>query len=254
MNRKILFLFAFIFVALFSTHAKVTSAPSIFQQYMTEIFQNYRNINLSVQEKKYDVTDIHLARMEEYIRKVPAFIPETQKNGKRLDKEKFIKRLDSLEVVVAEMRTALASYDFKAADRMPMEIFNICVFCHEDMKLKQLFHTPKHATLFGEYMHEISKKFETAELFLEHDEPNVANDYLKITNFYLDLLEDVLPAKGLSGIIMDRDSFIKRIDEDKYSNISFQIDIKGNRPVDIKTLKNKFNTLCVACHEPERIN
>ncbi|MDH5543062.1 MAG: hypothetical protein OEY64_08885 [Nitrospinota bacterium] len=233
--------------------AKDSGSPSVFRHYMVEIFQNYRNVYLSVQEKKYDVTDIHLKQMQEYIARAPGMTPDLRKDGKKLDKKLFMQRLSRLEKTVADMRTALASYDFKAVDRMPMEIFNICVLCHADMKMEQLFRIPKHATLFGEYMHEISKIIDTAELFVENGEHSEAYDYLLISNFYLELLEKVFPAEGKSGIIMDKTSFNSRIMEVKNFNTSLQVDIKANKPVDISKLKDKFNNLCVACHEPDRI-
>ncbi|MFQ5431518.1 MAG: hypothetical protein ACE5EN_03310 [Nitrospinota bacterium] len=103
-------------------------------------------------------------------------------------------------------------------------------------------------------MHRLSDNFELAQIYFESDETQGSKDYLNVANFYLSLLENVLPDEGVSGSVMNRKGFLMRVREVEKLNELVQANIEEKKPVDFVSLKKALNEICVACHEPERIS
>jgi len=247
----------FISLLLFSAVAPVRAAEPLssfrFRFYMHEIYHNFSNTYAALKAEKYEIADIHLKLIQEYSRNILPIVPKYNYDGTILDKNAFNIKVNSLQQTVAQTRKAVSNKKAEMAEELYRNTFNICVGCHTETKLKYLFRIPSPRSLFADYMHRLSDNFVLAEIYFESDEMQGTKDYLKVTNFYLSLLEDVLPDEGVSGSVMDKSGFLKRIREVERLNELVQVNIEEKKPVDFVSLKKALNEICVACHEPERI-
>ena len=226
-----------------------------FKHTMHHVLDNYTHARISYSLKKYDISDIFLKHVLENLKEVPAFIPDYNMDGMKLDKEVINKRLNELKQKMSSLRDAVRKRELKEINKQSDEIFRMCVGCHEGTKNKYLFREPGEGIepIFQEYMHKISEDFKTARIYSENKEFNETEDYLKLINFYLGLLEGIFPEKGPSGIILDRDGFIRRMKDFVKLNEDAQKNIKERKVFDAESFKKSLNELCVACHEPERV-
>jgi cytochrome c553 len=254
--KKILLVFPLVLFPLFNiAEAQVKVSYSEYKYYMHKVLDGYTHARISYNLKNYEVADIYLKHVLGYLKEVSNYIPEQTSEGVKLDKGLLIKRLNELKQKISDLRTSVQKKELKEIKQYSQEIFDMCVECHKDAKRKKyLFSQVIHEeNLFEEYMHKISEHFDTARIYAEHKEFGETEDYFKLINFYVQLLEDVIPNKGPSGIILDRDGFILRLRDLKKMNENFQKDIKEKKKVDLAAFKKSLNDLCVACHEPERI-
>ncbi|HHL38875.1 MAG TPA: hypothetical protein ENJ37_00020 [Deltaproteobacteria bacterium] len=224
-----------------------------FKFLMHRIFDNYTNAQISYSMKNYEVTDIHLKSIEEAVAEIPSVAPRYDMEGRELDRRLFDERLARLSALVSELREAVKRREKRAVKETPQEIFNLCVSCHETARLKHLFHAPARGTLFGRYMHKISDHVELADIYLDDEDYEHAAEQIKLVNFYLDLLVNVLPEKGPSGIIMDKENFLERVEEAKEFNRRAAEKIGKREEVQVYFIKKALNDVCVACHEPARL-
>lgn len=226
-----------------------------FKHTMHHVLDDYTHARISYSLKKYDVSDIFLKHTLEYLKEAPGFIPDYNMDGTKLDKEVINKRLNELKQKMSDLRNAVQKKELKEINKQSDEIFHMCIGCHEGTKKKYLFREPTEGreTIFQEYMHKISEDFKTARTYAESKEFNETEEYLKLINFYLSLLEGIFPDTGPSGIILDRDGFIRRMKDFQKLNEDAQKNIKEQKLFDSNSFKKSLNELCVACHEPERI-
>jgi hypothetical protein len=220
---------------------------------MREIMENYRNVYLSVKEKRYDLTELHLNRIEEYIGRVPAVMPVTKKDGSKLDSAKFQGRLDNLSKTIEKFRTAYRKEDLESINDIPREMFNICMECHKDSRVKKMITIEMRTTLFSEYMHEIREHYDIAFIYAESGEAKMVTEPLKIINEYLGRLKNVFPDEGKTGVVMDRGRIVREIDTVIDYNKSVQMSLREGRSADFSLLKRSINGICISCHEPEKI-
>jgi len=134
-------------------YAEETSSVE-FKYYMHKIFDSYNHAEISRLLEKYDIADIHLRNMEESIALAQKHIPEKNKDGSKLDKTLFLARITQLQSMAADLRGAVKYGSNELSKTFSRETFNICVTCHEGVKLEYLFRLPQRTTLFGEYMDE----------------------------------------------------------------------------------------------------
>lgn len=252
MKKVALVLFVILSTAIY-TLASADTSSSTFRHYMREIMKDYRNVFLTVQEKRYDLTEIHLNRIGDNIAKVPAVMPVTKMDGSKLDKVKFEGGLNEISKVIEKFRTAYRKEDLKTINDVPREMFNICVDCHKDSKLKKMLTIGMRSTVFSEYMHEIREHYDISSVYAENREAKMATEPLKIIDEYLGRLKNVFPDEGKTGVVMDRRRVIREIDTVIDYNRSVQVSLREDRPADFLSLKNAINGICISCHEPEMI-
>ncbi len=177
------------------------------------------------------------------------------KKKKEFDKSLFIRRLDEFQEKVSRLRTAAQKQQLSDMKRLPRKIFDMCVKCHEEARLKYLFRLPPGTrTLFHDYMHRISENFDLLRIHAEEEVKTGETEvFLRLISYYLELLESTFPDAGPSGVIMNRDDAVNRIRSLKRFTKIMRNDVEKKKPVDIENFRNSLNGFCVACHEPERI-
>jgi cytochrome c556 len=226
-----------------------------FKQIMHHVLDDYTHARISYSLKKYDISDIFLKHVLGNLKDAPPFLPDYSMEGKKLDKESINKRLAELTQKMSALRNTVQKRELKEINKQSDEIFQMCVGCHEERRKKYLFIEPTEGkeTVFQEYMHRISEEFKTASIYAESKEFNETEEYLKLINFYLGLLEGIFPERGPSGIILDRDGYVRRMKDFEKLNEDAQKNIHEKKAFDTESFKKSLNELCVACHEPERI-
>lgn len=233
--------------------SKETSSEA-FKFYMHRIFDSYSNARVSITLNKRDISDIHLKHMQEAILMVQDHIPAVKKDGTPMDRKAFIERINRMQSMVTDLRAAVKYEEPVMTKALPEEIFNMCVTCHTDAKMEYLFRLPRRTTLFGEYMHRVSDSLDLARIYQEEDgRHGEIEEQIKLMNYYIDLLKDTFPEEGPSGVIMDKDDFNRRVMEIRETGRAAEAGLKGNKRVDLESVRESLNGLCVACHEPERI-
>ena len=232
------------------TSYAASNSSGMFKLSMHKIFQSYNHARISISLRKFDITNIYLENLNEAIAEAEKNIPEKNRDGSKLDKEVVQNNMDKFKKIVANLRAAVKRGDPLTTKIYSMDLFNMCVHCHQGVKFDNLFIPPKRATLFGEYMHNISEHIDLAWIESDDDIIEASNKHLKLVNYYLDLLVDVIPDVGPSGVIMDKAAFKNRIAETK--GIIKEVS-KGKDTIEVEALRKPLNSLCIACHEPERI-
>lgn len=229
--------------------------PFAFKNHMHHILHSYNHARISLNLERYDIVDIHLRQVERSIQRLPEFMPEYNMDGTKFDKGLFIRRLDEFQEKVSRLRTAAQKQQLSDMNRLPRKIFDMCVKCHEEARLKYLFRLPPGTrTLFHDYMHRISENFDLLRIHTEEEVKTGETEvFLRLISYYLELLESTFPDAGPSGVIMNRDDAVNRIRSLKRFTKIMRNDVEKKKPVDIENFRNSLNGFCVACHEPERI-
>jgi hypothetical protein len=253
MRRHVLFLVSAFLIALPAYSSAEKGSPAEFRNYMHQIYKSYRNALLSATTYSYDTTEIHLKHLQEYIREVPRHIPEDTEKGVKLNKASFLKRLDDFDKKIANLRKTIHKVDVSAVGQLRNDIFSICVDCHKESKLPYLFRFTEHKTVFEEYMHGTWDNFRMAGVYLKNGQAGKAEESLKIVSHYLTLLQDTYPETGPSGVVMDRKWLNESIKTTKRVCEIVETDLREKKSADLTPLKKELNVICVACHEPERI-
>lgn len=252
MNKIQVFLITFSFFL--SGNALASEEPSKYRQYMHHIFESFNHSRISYTMKKHDISDLFLKHLAESIDGAVNNIPEKKKDGTLIDKKVFQERFGNLKKKVLELKGTLLTGGMEKADSLPQEIFNMCVTCHKDAKLEHLFKQTRYKTTYGEYMHEISEYVNLTKAYMEENRNSQdIEDNLKIINYYLSLLEETFPQAGPSGIVMDKGTFKNRLEEVKRFNEDMQKKVREKKKVNADALRKSLNSLCVTCHEPDRI-
>jgi len=231
-------------------HAEETS-PLEFKHYMHKIFDSYNHAEISRLLGKDQIADIHLREMEEAIAMAQQHIPGKNKDGSRLDRKLFLARITQLQSMAADLRGAVKYGSNGLSKTFSKEVFNMCVTCHKEVKLEHLFRIPRQTTLFGEYMHKVSVHLDQARIY--EGRKGMGDRFkkqLKLITYYLDLIKTAAPDQGPSGVIVDRERFNRRVEE---LEVKLNKDIKGGKKIDLEGIKKGLNSLCVTCHEAERI-
>ncbi|MDH5477279.1 MAG: hypothetical protein OEY50_03010 [Nitrospinota bacterium] len=241
----------FLFPATAITDEPISSLR--FRVNMHEIFKNYRGIYISTRDDVRVATTAHVHLMKEHIDNLYAIIPERNADGEPLDKKAFAARLDKLGMALADLGKALTKGDKERIQEFPKTIFSICVGCHTEAKLKYMFRLPRGQKLLSEYMHSVGENYEMAQIYHESGEMERTMDHLFIVNEYLGLINMVFPNTGPSGIIMDRNRLKKQIAEVEGYNELLLTDMKSGKLVNFDAVKKSLNTICIACHEPDKI-
>ena len=224
-----------------------------FRVNMHEIFKNYRGIYISTKDGVPVATTAHVHLMRDHIKNIYTLIPEKNAEGGPIDKIAFAARLDSLGAALDGLEKALLKGDTEKINKFPKTIFSICVGCHTEAKLKYMFRLPRGQKLLGEYMHSVAENYEMAEIYHESGETEETKIHLLIVNEYLGLINMVFPDRGPTGVIMDRNRLKKQITEVERSNELLLTDIQSGKMVNFDSVKKSLNTICVACHEPDKI-
>ena len=251
--KKLLLVLSLIIFSATAIYGKEPDSTYRFKHYMHEIFKNYRNTNISIDMRQYDLAGIHTKYFLENISKVPEFTADLAAAGVTLDQAVFMERLGGLRERVTELRTALKTNDPKKIKKLQPDVLQACIGCHTQAKLKWLFRLPMPANLFEEYMHEISDNITQAGELMEANEFGKAEDYAQIANQYLTLLKNLAPYKGPSGVIMDRRRYLEELKSAEGFLLLLTEDFKEKKPADVDSVKNHLNKVCVACHEPGKI-
>ena len=253
---SLLIVIVLIFLSTITLASDTDEGPWVdyYGHYMHEIFETFTNARLSATLKQYDIADIHLKQMQENIKQAEHYIPPMTKGSTKIDKELTVKRLEHLNNQVSDLRTAIKERESEFAKNLSGEIFNMCTSCHTQERLNYLFKVTGRRTIFGTYMHEISEHFDLARMNMtEKKDTGKVNDELDMINFYLGLLADTAPDYGPSGVIMDRDTFIRRLKEAQEATNVVQKNLRGKKSIDFGKYKKDINGFCVLCHEPDRI-
>jgi cytochrome c553 len=238
--------------AVYSWAATPSSNPW-FKYHMHQIFDGYNNAKISFSLKQFDITNIYLQDLLESIDSAKRHVPDKNRDGTKLDKELFTKRIDKLKESVSSFKfiNEVNFRDPLLTETLSKDMFNMCVTCHKEVKMDYLFKLPKQRTLFGEYMHKVSDNLDFA-LIKSEDESlsDETKEHVQLVNYYIDLLAPIFPEYGASGVIMDKERFQRRIMEIK---TSLKNEGKSIKTANIERSRTTLNSLCVACHEPERI-
>ncbi|MBM2839008.1 MAG: hypothetical protein HW415_1633 [Deltaproteobacteria bacterium] len=253
MTKKLL-IFTALFIVLFGNTLQAQEAtPYLFKYNMHQLFESYNNAQISITLKKYDIADIYLRHLQESISEAAQYIPERNKDNTELDKKQFKHRLEQLNLNVAALRGSVTKWgELKDSTQLSQDIFNTCVACHKESRLSYLFKGHSISSLFGEYMHKVSQHVDLAVISMERKEADLEEN-LKLISYYLDLLKDILPEAGPSGVVMDKKDFYNRLKGIREINEEMVKKARDNKPVDIELFRNSLNGFCVVCHEPERI-
>ena len=254
MIKKIYLFSTFVMLTFFTValcFAENQRTRFIFKDYMHEMSLNFKHARRSMGLNKYPIAAIHLKHMQEIIKKLPGAAPQYNMDGTQLNRKNFEGRLIKLNEALVHLREALRKNDTRGKEKLPKQVFNICMGCHDEAKVKYLFGLTGLTPTFKEYMHSIDKSYKRAVSFQKKNDFANTNDYLKLINYYLPLLKDSFPDKGPSGIIMDRNRLIQIIR--KVEIFIEQMDVREKKSIDLGLLRKRLNEICIACHEPERI-
>lgn len=253
MNKKaIVFLLAFSFFSWLSITEAEEPSSDRFRHYMHTIFDSFVHSRTSFTLKEYDISDIHLRNMQEAVLEAKKYIPERNKDGTSLNRKLFEERINELQNTLLYLRTSVTSRDTDITKKLGEEVLDICSSCHKEVKNEYLFRLPQE-TIFGEYMHKISEHMDLAKIYIGENVRGETEVQIKLIDYYLGLLGGVLPERGPSGIIMDREGFNSRLKEAQTITKDLQKTLREKGVVDLEDYRKKLNTLCVACHEPERL-
>lgn len=253
MKSKLIILFFPILLISFTPVQAQEWSASRWQHYMHEIFHSYRNAHMAIVEGRYDIAAIHLRHLSEYVDAASTNIPETKRDGGELDHATFAANLARLDATVDALRSALKTEDAREIVMLSNSVMGVCADCHQKARLGFLFRIPARRSIFADYMHQISDNYFMAEMMMGDGTELEAADNITISGHLLSILKDVIPDKGPSGVILDKEGFRKRITEVERLNEIAQGNIRAHKKVDFEELKKELNTVCVACHEPERV-
>ncbi len=232
------------------------STPFAFKKSMHKIFHSYAHTWISIDMKRYGITDIHLKNILASMDELQDFMPEYNMDGTKFDRPRFLERLGVFREKIGTVKAALKTANPDEIRRFPGGIFRMCVTCHEEAKLAYLFRLPPGwRVLFQDYMHRITESFDLLRLSAEEGESlqDEARDHLKLIGYYLELLEPTFPDAGPSGIVLDRASATKRVRTLRKLSSEMLDGLEKNRAIEIKDFRTTLNGFCVICHEPERI-
>ncbi len=232
------------------------STPFAFKKSMHKIFHSYGHTWISIDMKRYGITDIHLKNILASTDELQDFMPEYNMDGTKFDRPRFLERLGVFREKMGTLKAALKTANPDEIRRFPGVILRMCVTCHEEAKLAYLFRLPPgRRTLFQDYMHRITENFDLLRLNTEEGESwqDEARDHLKLIGYYLELLEPTFPDAGPSGIVLDRASATKRLRTLRRLSSEMLDGLGKNRAIEIKDFRTTVNGFCVTCHEPERI-
>lgn len=232
------------------------STPFAFKKSMHNIFHGYSHTWISIDMKRYGITDIHLKNILASTDELQDFMPEYNMDGTVFDRPRFLDRLGVFREKIGTLKAALKTAFPDEIRRFQGDIFRMCVTCHEEAKLTYIFHLPPgRRTPFQDYMHWITESFDLLRLYAEEGESwqDEARDHLKLIGYYLELLESTFPDAGPSGIILDRASAIERVRTLRELSSEMLDGLEINQPIETKDFRTTLNGFCVTCHEPERI-
>lgn len=254
MKKRLFLILTFFLISLNVAMAAEVTSSFAFKYHMHRLFEGYSHARISSNLRQYDVTNIYLKYMAASVDEIRNFIPEKNTDGTKLDREKFIQRLDKLNNTIQNLKQASGKGDPEQTKLFTQDMFNACVGCHKEVRLKYLFKLTGQRTPFADYMHELSEYLDLARIYVElgnNQEKVVEN--IRLVNYYLGLLEDAFPEKGPSGVILDKSDFNNRLKETK--GISEEMLKKGYdiKVAGIDDFKKSLNGFCVICHEPERL-
>ncbi len=224
-----------------------------FKYHMHQIFDSYNNARISFSLKQFDITTIYLQKLQESIESAEKNAPQTNRDGTELDRKLFQERISQLKKSVASLKeiNAVKFRDPILTDTLSKNIFSMCVTCHKEVKMDYLFNLPKRTTLFGEYMHKVSDNLDLA--LIKSEDASLAGEvkeHVQLLHYYIDLLLPIFPEAGPSGVIMDRPAFQERV---KAIKSRLKVETGQFKSKELESSRETLNTLCVACHEPERI-
>ena len=244
----------YIFLSTITLAADTKPWADFYGHYMHEIFETFSNIRINMTLRQYDVAELYLGQMQESIKNAEKYIPPATKDGKKIDRKQYLDRLKKLDQNAAVLRTAMKEKKSEMVNTIAGDISNMCSSCHTQARLSQLFKDMGRRTIFETYMHEVSEHFDLAKmLMIETNNTDEVYKELESLNFYLGLLEDTAPDYGPSGVIMDRDTLIRRLKEVQEKTKSVMGEVKTKKAFDFAKYKQDLNSFCVLCHEPERI-
>ncbi len=234
------------FTAVYSWAA--ASSSNTFKFHMHQIFDSYNNARISFSLRKFDITNIYLKHLQESIDSAKKHMPDKNRDGTKLDKELFTKRMEKLKKDVSSLKfiNEVKYRDPLLTEFLSKDISNMCVTCHKEVKKDPLLKLPKRTTLFGEYMHKAAENLDLA-LAMSEDESlsDKAQEHFQLVNYYIGLLAPIFPESGPSGVIMDKELFQKRLAEIKKS---LKKEGKTLTTADLKQSIKSINDLCVTCH------
>jgi cytochrome c553 len=224
------------------------SSSNTFKFHMHQIFDSYNNAKISFSLRKFDITNIYLKHLQESIDSAKKHMPDKNRDGTKLDKELFTKRMEKLKKDVSSLKfiNEVKYRDPLLTEFLSKDISNMCVTCHKEVKKDPIFKQPKRTTLFGEYMHKAAENLDLA-LAMSEDESlsDKAQEHFQLVNYYIGLLEPIFPESGPSGAIVDKELFQKRLAEIKKS---LKKEGKTLTTADLKQSIKSINDLCVTCH------
>jgi cytochrome c553 len=234
------------FTAVYSWAA--ASSSNTFKFHMHRIFDSYNNARISFSLGKFEITNIYLKHLQESIDSAKKYMPDKNRDGTKLDKELFTKRMEKLRKDASSLKfiNEVKYRDPLLTGFLSRDISNMCVTCHKEVKKDPLLTLPKRTTLFGEYMHKAAENLDLA-LAMSEDESlsDKAQEHFQLVNYYIGLLAPIFPESGPSGVIMDKELFQKRLAEIKKS---LKKEGKTLTTTGLKQSIKSINELCVTCH------
>lgn len=247
---SILFLFSVVANAADKKTAGTISADR-YKHYMHEIFKNYRNMNISLDMRDYDLTSIHLKHLLGNMEQIPGLFKDLEADGVKIDQQAFSARLEVLRKNVLALQDALKARSETRIKKTPIDIFNSCLGCHKEARLKWMFRLPMSSSnVLVDYMHEVADNMKQVDTLLWEGDPTEAGDYLKIADQYLFLLKNMNRYDGPSGVVLDKNRLLEEIKEAEGIGLLLQDDIKEKNSADVEPMKKHINNVCMACHKP----
>jgi len=224
------------------------SSSSTFKFHMHRIFDSYNNAKISFSLRKFDIANIYLKHLQESINSAEMHLPDKNRDGTKLNKALFTKRMEKLKKDVSSLKFINeAEYrDPLLTEFLSRDISNMCVTCHKEVRKDPFLKLPQRTTLFGEFMHKAAENLDLA-LAMSEDESlsDKAQEHFQLVNYYIGLLEPIFPQSGPSGATMDKELFQKQLAEIK-KNLK-----KGDKPLttaDLKQSIKSISVLCASCH------
>ncbi|MBF0368706.1 MAG: hypothetical protein HQL52_04535 [Magnetococcales bacterium] len=235
--------------------ASAPEASYTFKNNMHRIFHAYNHTRISLGMERYDISLIQLDDALAAIEELPELMPARNSDGGPFFWKEFLKRLPVLHSKMTALKEAIQAKNKEQMERLPGEIFNLCIQCHSNARLDYLFRLPPgRQILFQDYMHRLSETFMAIQVY-EGSAEGVEKErqQLALAGYYLDLLQTTLPGAGPSGIILDPLKSQKQLAGLRSLTVSMEAELDQGKRLDAERLRQGINGFCVACHGPERL-
>ncbi len=133
--NKTVFLFAVLSftIASPSTQAIASEKSARLRFFMTEIHAYYRAIQAGIKNGDFDKAKKSANRAYRFFGEIPGLMPKTNKDGTPLNREIFLKSINTSMKTIAQLKEALTQKDVKRSEELLGDIFKKCAKCHNNI-------------------------------------------------------------------------------------------------------------------------